>query len=142
MKAASSSVPFLGTKWFDFVDRGIFFGREAEKDQIAGRLLSNRPVFVYGPSGAGKSSILLAGVIPEVMSQMARFHAGRSIIVISNREWRQGGPLDAARWHVLRPGDAMPDDLLPLPPGSTTFQQVVEYVVALAGSGRAYFGRA
>jgi WD40 repeat protein len=62
--------PFPGLRPFE-VSKGvdeslIFYGRNADKDEILARLNSNHLVFVVGPSGCGKSSLVKAGVIPAL----------------------------------------------------------------------------
>src|SRR5262245_27974911 len=44
----------------------VFYGRNADKDEILKRLNANHLVFVVGPSGCGKSSLIKAGVIPAL----------------------------------------------------------------------------
>jgi hypothetical protein len=64
--------PYRGLKPLEFVDAGVYFGRDAEilrglaeLDRI--RLAGNTPLFVIlGASGAGKSSFLRAGLLPRL----------------------------------------------------------------------------
>ena len=44
----------------------IFYGRNAQKDDILARLNTVHTVVVVGPSGCGKSSLIKAGVIPAL----------------------------------------------------------------------------
>ena len=44
----------------------IFYGRDAQKDEIIARLGRSHLVMVIGPSGCGKSSLIKAGVIPAL----------------------------------------------------------------------------
>jgi WD40 repeat protein len=46
----------------------IFFGRNAQKDEIIERLNSSQTVFIIGPSGSGKSSLIEVGVIPALQA--------------------------------------------------------------------------
>jgi Novel STAND NTPase 1 len=44
----------------------IFYGRNAQKDDILDRLNKAHTVFVLAPSGCGKPSLIKAGVIPTL----------------------------------------------------------------------------
>ena len=63
MKAAS---PYVGPRTFTEKERGLFFGRSREVDDLVHLLLAERIVLLYSPSGAGKSSLLQAGLIPQL----------------------------------------------------------------------------
>ncbi|KOR30580.1 hypothetical protein TI05_13735 [Achromatium sp. WMS3] len=68
--------PFCGLNAYTYEDRRIFFGRQAEADDIATRFL-NQPdaakrLLILGPSGSGKSSLLQAGVIPALETAIAK----------------------------------------------------------------------
>jgi hypothetical protein len=64
--------PYRGLKSLEFVDAGVYFGRDAEilhglaeLDRM--RLAGNTPLFIIlGASGAGKSSFLRAGLLPRL----------------------------------------------------------------------------
>ena len=58
--------PYKGPAPFDRDDDGIFFGREAEANDIASLVVAARAVLIYSPSGAGKTSLLNAKVIPAL----------------------------------------------------------------------------
>src|SRR2546423_1192325 len=91
-----STVPYPGLRPFRYDESDIFFGREAQIDQLLTRLSRNHFLAVTGPSGCGKSSLIKAGMIPALS---AGFMA-------------EAG----SRWRVceLRPGDR---PLGPLAPG-------------------------
>jgi energy-coupling factor transporter ATP-binding protein EcfA2 len=57
----------------------IFYGRNAQKDDILARLNTAHTVVVVGPSGCGKSSLIKAGVIPAL-------EAG--LLVRAGHRWR------------------------------------------------------
>jgi WD40 repeat protein len=71
--------PYPGLSSFTVADAGVFFGREAETEQVARRLqrrlLDEQPrcVVVLGASGSGKSSLIHAGVIPALQRQSERW---------------------------------------------------------------------
>jgi hypothetical protein len=82
-----STIPYPGLRPFRYDESDIFFGREAQTDQLLFRLAHNRFLAVTGPSGCGKSSLVRAGMIPAL---------------------RAGFMAEAgSRWRIceLRPGD-------------------------------------
>ena len=82
-----STVPYPGLRPFRYDESDIFFGREAQTDQLLARLARNHFLAVTGPSGCGKSSLVKAGMIPAL---------------------RAGFMVEAgSRWRIceLRPGD-------------------------------------
>jgi WD40 repeat protein/energy-coupling factor transporter ATP-binding protein EcfA2 len=64
--------PFPGLRPFTTEDSDLFFGREAECDEVILRLLKNRYITVIGASGSGKSSLIYAGVLPKIMNLKIR----------------------------------------------------------------------
>lgn len=120
---------FLGTDWFDLSDRRFFFGRDVESDQIASRLLSNRPVFVFGPSGAGKSSILFAGIVPELVAQLERYGSKRRVVVIAAREWRAENAASLFRWAEVKPNAELPTELLPFVGQISSLEDAAEEIL-------------
>lgn len=58
--------PYRGLLPFDSAHRALFFGRQAETNEVIERLRSDPLVLVAGESGVGKSSLVLAGVVPRV----------------------------------------------------------------------------
>src|SRR6516225_1775974 len=82
-----STLPYPGLRPFRYDESDIFFGREAQTDQLLERLAHNHFLAVTGPSGCGKSSLIKAGMIPALS-------AGFMV---------EGG----SRWRIceLRPGD-------------------------------------
>ncbi|TYK52884.1 AAA family ATPase [Actinomadura decatromicini] len=64
--------PYPGLDAFTEDDDGVFFGRDAEIQELVERLRPGgepRSIAVTGPSGVGKSSLLHAGVLPRVEQQ-------------------------------------------------------------------------
>lgn len=61
--------PYKFLDYYTENDRGLFFGREEEIENICSRILSRRSFLLYGRSGVGKSSILRAGLIPWLQDQ-------------------------------------------------------------------------
>jgi WD40 repeat protein len=56
--------PYMGLRYFDTTDAGLFYGREALSRELAARLADERFLAVVGASGSGKSSLARAGLIP------------------------------------------------------------------------------
>ncbi|MFI0404551.1 AAA family ATPase [Actinomadura sp. 3N508] len=65
--------PYPGLDAFTEDDDAVFFGRDAEIQELVERLRGERrAIAVTGPSGVGKSSLLHAGVLPRV-AQLRRW---------------------------------------------------------------------
>lgn len=58
--------PFPGLRPFSEEQAALYFGRDAEIDELLERLRSEPILPVVGPSGAGKSSFVRAGLIPRL----------------------------------------------------------------------------
>jgi WD40 repeat protein len=58
--------PFPGLRPFAPEDSELFFGRDAECDEVILKLLKNRFVTLIGPSGIGKTSLVFGGIIPKI----------------------------------------------------------------------------
>jgi hypothetical protein len=59
--------PYPGMRAYSVETAPYFHGREAEVDEIVGRLrMGEREIYVIGPSGSGKSSLVEAGVLPRL----------------------------------------------------------------------------
>jgi hypothetical protein len=61
-------VPFLGLRYFDEEHSHLFFGRDAQVNDILEKLLPSRLVTVMGSSGSGKSSLVRAGLVRSLKS--------------------------------------------------------------------------
>ncbi|HEV3409175.1 MAG TPA: ATP-binding protein, partial [Chthoniobacterales bacterium] len=61
--------PFVGPRPFEKEDRGRFYGRTRELEELLSLIVAHRAVLVYAQSGAGKTSLLSAGVIPRLEEQ-------------------------------------------------------------------------
>jgi WD40 repeat protein len=58
--------PYPGMRPFTALDEARFFGRDAELDDLMGRLArGEREIYVIGASGSGKSSLIAAGLVPR-----------------------------------------------------------------------------
>lgn len=67
MSAEASPQPYVGLRPFQTADAAWFFGREHESTALARKIRGNRFTAVVGASGSGKSSLVLAGVLPQLV---------------------------------------------------------------------------
>jgi len=65
--------PFLGLHPFHAQDREFFFGREALITELQQKLITHHFLAVLGPSGSGKSSLVLAGIVPDMLAKYPEF---------------------------------------------------------------------
>ena len=79
--------PFPGLRPFEPDEEHLFFGREAETDELLRRLRSTRFLAVIGTSGSGKSSLVRSGLIPSLQG---------GFMVSAGSSWRMA---------ILRPGE-------------------------------------
>ena len=68
--------PFVGLVPYGEGDAAFFFGRDEEKQIVAGNLRAARLTILYGASGVGKSSLLHAGVVHDLHEQVRANAAG------------------------------------------------------------------
>lgn len=80
--------PFPGLRPFEAKDCHLFFGREAQVEELLQRLSQHRFLAVVGTSGSGKSSLVRAGLVPDLR---------RGYLVRATSRWRAA---------VMRPGHA------------------------------------
>lgn len=64
----SVTAPYPGLRSFERDESFLFFGREAQIDDVLERLKSHHFLAVVGSSGCGKSSLVRAGVLPALES--------------------------------------------------------------------------
>ena len=64
--AANRANPFPGLRPFNHDEVDLFFGRDAQSDELVRRLASRRLLAVVGSSGSGKSSLVRAGLLPAL----------------------------------------------------------------------------
>ncbi|MEJ2388012.1 MAG: SUMF1/EgtB/PvdO family nonheme iron enzyme [Chromatiaceae bacterium] len=80
--------PYPGLQPFQETDAAVFFGRDAETDQVIDRLHRRRKgdangfLRVLGASGCGKSSLARAGVLPQLRHASAGVGAGASWVLV------------------------------------------------------------
>lgn len=68
---APTESPFRGLLPFEERHAQVFFGREAEIEELVERLRNEPIIPVVGASGVGKSSFIHAGVVPRLKAQTA-----------------------------------------------------------------------
>ncbi len=67
MSETSTAIhPFPGLRPFRADEHHLFFGREAQSDDLLRRLQRHRFLAVVGSSGSGKSSLVRAGMLPAL----------------------------------------------------------------------------
>ena len=121
--------PYKGLVPYTESDADFFFGREREREVVAGNLLAARLTLLYGPSGVGKSSVLLAGVVEDLRKRarenLANDAPGFAVVVV--RTWRDD-PLEtiaaATRAAVV---ELIGNEDLPGPPAGATLAAVLGY---------------
>jgi hypothetical protein len=77
MSEQSRDSPYPGPRPFERADRPHFFGRDAERRELASLVIAHREVILYAASGAGKTSLLNAGVIPVLEAEGFEVFRGR-----------------------------------------------------------------
>mgnify|MGYP006169696741 CR=1 FL=1 len=68
MPDALPASPYPGLRAFSEDEAELFFGREAQTDQLLDRLRRARFLAIVGPSGCGKSSLVRAGMIAALQT--------------------------------------------------------------------------
>ena len=61
--------PYVGPRAFSEADRGRFFGRDYETNELTSLVVAHSAVLVYAASGAGKTSLLRAGLVPRLRTE-------------------------------------------------------------------------
>ncbi len=56
--------PYMGMRYFDTADAGLFYGREALTRELVARVAKENFLAIVGASGSGKSSVARAGLVP------------------------------------------------------------------------------
>ena len=60
--------PFVGLRAFEEDEDYLFFGRDAEINDLLKKFSSSRFLAVIGSSGSGKSSLVKSGLLPSIYS--------------------------------------------------------------------------
>src|SRR4051812_46695227 len=69
MESVRAHQPYKGIDNYKSHDASMFFGRDAESEQVVARILASRATLLHAQSGAGKTSLLNARVIPMLESR-------------------------------------------------------------------------
>ncbi len=97
--------PFPGLRPFQVEEHYLFFGREAQRQELIALLKTHRFVAVLGASGGGKSSLVRAGLLPALFG---------GLMIGAGSHWniallRPGGSPIQALAGALRESDLWPD---------------------------------
>ncbi|WP_353816233.1 nSTAND1 domain-containing NTPase [Agromyces sp. SYSU T00266] len=76
-REVAASCPYRGLVAYGDDDRALFFGRDADIEEVLARCGRQSVVSVVGPSGSGKSSLVRAGVVPRLRDQ------GRKVVIVT-----------------------------------------------------------
>ncbi|HEV2765532.1 MAG TPA: hypothetical protein VGV38_21290 [Pyrinomonadaceae bacterium] len=68
---ADRSAPYVGPRPFDREDAPVFFGRDAEANELLSLVVAHPVVLLYAQSGAGKTSLLNARLLPLLEERRA-----------------------------------------------------------------------
>jgi hypothetical protein len=92
--------PFPGLNAFSEEEARVFFGRNAEADQLIARLSKPdcRFLMVAGASGSGKSSLVRAGLIPRLRKGALLGSERWPIVAFTPDAKGKGDPLEVLAW--------------------------------------------
>ena len=68
----NKSSPYCGLKRFEASNKDLFFGRDQLIAKLLENLRSHNHLLILGASGSGKSSVMRAGVLPQLASQLGK----------------------------------------------------------------------
>ncbi|MCK5525417.1 MAG: HEAT repeat domain-containing protein, partial [Thiomargarita sp.] len=74
--------PYKGLRPYEEQDKDNFFGRNAEKQILIDKILTNKLTLLFAASGVGKSSLLQAAVMPQLKEP-----ACENLDVIYHNQW-------------------------------------------------------
>ncbi len=94
---------YPGPRSFTGDDRPLFFGRDAEKQELFRLIVLNDLVVLFGESGSGKTSLLQAGVCPDLEDRQYK-----PVFIRLNNP---AEPPELQVYHQLKEGGYLPDDL-------------------------------
>jgi tetratricopeptide (TPR) repeat protein len=75
----AESGPYVGQRAFEAADREIFFGRDAERDELRDLLERHRTVVLHGAAGSGKTSLVRAGLALALPDDAEVLTSGRLV---------------------------------------------------------------
>jgi tetratricopeptide (TPR) repeat protein len=82
--------PYPGPRPFTLEEKHLFFGREAEVEDLFSLVVSHRILLVYSQSGAGKTSLIHAGLVPKMLVE------GFDVLPVARVG---GGPAGGSKYH-------------------------------------------
>ena len=72
--------PFVGLRPFEEHEKGLYFGREEQVEDVIEKMLHYRFVSILGVSGIGKSSFLYCGIEPNLVLKPTNFSTEWNIL--------------------------------------------------------------
>jgi WD40 repeat protein/DNA-binding winged helix-turn-helix (wHTH) protein len=102
----SRQSPFRGLQVFEPDDAWLFFGRDAETEELLLRLSRSPVAVVVGNSGCGKSSLVRAGLIPALRKDRFRHSDEPNSPTVPDAETERGGNHASWRVAIIRPSAA------------------------------------
>ncbi len=121
--------PYVGLQAFDERRAGYIAGRDADIDEVAGKLVEHRAVVMCGPSGCGKSSLAIAGVAARIDEEL----------LLGSDGWRLRVLRPSADAGALRVMPGCGRDLVDDGTGLVVVVDQLEEVVRLADEERVEF---
>ena len=106
-----SGNPFPGLRPFESDEEHLFFGREAQVDELLAHLRRTRFVAVVGASGSGKSSLVRAGLLPALHGGFMSASGSRWYVAVMRPGRTPIASLASALYEsgVLRAGSGDPE---------------------------------
>jgi WD40 repeat protein len=132
---AAPASPYKGLVPYGQSDTRFFFGRDRDREVIAGNLLAAKLTLLYGPSGVGKSSVLRAGVASDLRRRALehRDEGSPASPVVVVRSWRDD-PLASIAAEARRAVVALLGDDVEDPPPGATLADVLAHWSGQAGA--------
>ena len=96
--------PYRGLARFEPADQALFFGRDRLVEELRELVCEHRFAVLFGASGSGKSSLLRAGLIPHLRTEIGQ--RGRPAVL---RVLTPGARPAATYGHLLAPAEDEPE---------------------------------
>ncbi|MFF4028833.1 hypothetical protein ACFYZ2_03545 [Streptomyces sviceus] len=103
-EAPDTAPPYRGLARFEPADHALFFGRDRLVEETRALVCEHRFAVLFGASGSGKSSLLRAGLIPHLRTEIGQRGRPALLRVLTP------GPRPAETYgHLLTPGEDEPE---------------------------------
>lgn len=93
--SSSDNSPYPGLRPYREDEKDNFFGRDADREILVDKLLSNRLTLLFAATGVGKSSLLQAAVMPQLKDPL-----GENLSVIYHNDWVLN-PIDSLKQSII-----------------------------------------